>query len=223
MNTKQLLFIILMIFMHLGVSAQVQQGVVKTRGKMVNGKLQHGKGLAGVIIQLRNHSALVSDKNGKFSFWLKDSVFQITSVSKSGYILTNEDVLRTCKRSANPLILVMETPEQQRLEELAAERKIRRNLQRQLQEKEDEIVSMKVSQQEKDSLLFILYQQQNDNEKLIQDIAKRYSTLDYDQLDEFERQISHYIEEGDLVRADSLLHKHEEEIIKNRQQLKPLQ
>lgn len=221
MNTKQLFFIILMIFMHLGVSAQVQQGVVKTRGKMVNGKLQPGKGLAGVIIQLRNHPALVSDKNGIFSFWLKDSVFQITSVSKSGYILTNEDVLRTCKRSANPLILVMETPEQQRSDRLAIGQKFRRTQQRKLQERKDEIESLNVSQQEKDSLLRILHKQRTKNEKLISDMAKYYSTLDYDQLDEFDRQISHYIEEGDLVRADSLLRKHEEEIIKNGQQLKP--
>ena len=221
MNTKQLFFIILMIFMHLGVSAQVQQGVVKTRGKMVNGKLQPGKGLAGVIIQLRNHSALVSDKNGIFSFWLKDSVFQITSVSKSGYILTNEDVLHTCKRSANPLILVMETPEQQRSDRLAIGQKFRRTQQRKLQERKDEIESLNVSQQEKDSLLRILHKQRTKNEKLISDMAKYYSTLDYNQLDEFDRQISHYIEEGDLVRADSLLRKHEEEIIKNGQQLKP--
>ena len=36
-------------------------------------------------------------------------------------------------------------------------------------------------------------------------MAKRYAELDYDQLDEFYRQVSYCIENGELVKADSLL------------------
>ena len=50
-----------------------------------------------------------------------------------------------------------------------------------------------------------LYDDQQNNDKLIADMAKRYSTLDYDQLDEFYRQVSYFIENGELTRADSLL------------------
>jgi hypothetical protein len=50
-----------------------------------------------------------------------------------------------------------------------------------------------------------LYQDQENNEQLIKDMAKRYSELDYDQLDEFYRKVSYYIENGELMKADSLL------------------
>ena len=116
---------------------------------------------------------------------------------------------RSYKYSANPLYMVMETPEQQQQDQLTAERKIRRNLQKQLQEKEDEIEDLKAQQaitdEEYRKALQKLYAEQESNEQLISDMAKRYSELDYDQLDEFYRQVSYCIENGELVKADSLL------------------
>lgn len=189
------------------VYAQQQQGVVKTRGRMVNGVLQPGKGLAGATVYITGRQAVMSQgNNGKFSFPVSGQKYRVEKVVKKDYQLVDYGVCTEYKYSENPLRLVMEMPEQQQSDLLAAERKIRRNLQRQLEEREDAIEHLKnVSQQEKDSLLRILYQQQGDNEKLIADMAKRYSTLDYDQLDEFYRQVSWLIENGELTRADSLL------------------
>lgn len=199
--------IVILLFLLLFTTAysQTQQGIVKTRGRMVNGVLQPGKGLEGVTVQVKDRSALVSKAGGKFSFPLRSETYLLQSVKKNGYQLVDMEVCRKYKYSTDPLYLVMETPDQQRTDLLAAERKIRRNLQRQLQQKEDEIDALNASNEEKDSLLRILYQQQTDNEKLIADMAKRYSTIDYDQMDDFYRQVSYFIENGELTKADSLL------------------
>ena len=205
MNKKKILWLSLCLLACITGFAQTQQGVVKTRGRMVKGVLQKGTPLEGATIQIKDRSAMVSGANGKFSFPLRTNSYLLQSVIKNGYQLVDLEVCRNYQYSANPLYIVMETPDQQRSDQLAAEQKIRRNLQRQLQQKEDEIEALQASQQEKDSLLQILYQEQADNEKLIANMAKRYSTLDYDQLDEFYRQVSSFIENGELTRADSLL------------------
>ena len=90
----------------------------------------------------------------------------------------------------------METPEQAMQDKLSSERKIRRTLQRQLQERENEIETLKaenrISQQEYQQALQKLYADQESNEKLISEMAKRYSTLDYDQMDEFYRLVKQH-------------------------------
>jgi hypothetical protein len=50
-----------------------------------------------------------------------------------------------------------------------------------------------------------LYDDQQNNEKLIADMAKEYAEMDYDQMDELNRQISKAILNGELTKADSLL------------------
>ena len=191
----------------LTANGQIQKGYVKTKGRMANGKHIPGQGLPGSTVKIQGGNSIgVRNTNGSFSFIVSKKNYMVESVQKKGYELVDVDATKKLyQQSANPIYLVMETPEQQRSDILAAERKIRRNLQRQLQEREDEIEALQVSQQRKDSLLRILYLQLGDNEKLIADMAKRYSTLDYDQLDEFYRQVSWFIENGELIRADSLL------------------
>lgn len=51
-----------------GCLAQTQQGVVKTRGKMVNGKLVSGVGLSGATVTIQGRSAVLSQGSGAFSF-----------------------------------------------------------------------------------------------------------------------------------------------------------
>lgn len=196
---------VIMIFCALPSMGQTQQGVVKTRGRMVNGKLVPGVGLSGATVQLNDRSVVSNGTKGAFSFPARGKTYLVKSVTKKDYQLVDQEACRNYKYSADTLYLAMETPEQLQADRLAAERKIRRNLQRQLEQKEDEIEAMKVSNAVKDSLLRILYQQQGDNEKIIADMAKRYAALDYDQLDEFYRQVNDLIENGELTRADSLL------------------
>ena len=208
---KKLILISLILFIGTWSFAQTQQGYVKTKGRMVNGKLVPGQGLKGATVSIKGRTAvLVNADDGAFSFPVTESMFRVDSVRKKGYQLVDMDAMgKSYKPSPNPLYIVMETPEQQLQDKLNAERKIRRNLQKQLQDKEDEIETLKeenkISLEEYQKSLQKLYQDQENNEQLIADMAKRYSELDYDQLDEFYRQVSYYIENGELVKADSLL------------------
>ena len=204
-NLKYLLCLSFLFCAVAAAQAPVQHGITKTRGRMVNGELVPGKGLEGVSVTIEERQ-LVSDEDGHFSFPVTSGNYTILSVKKNGYELIDSDIRnRSTRYSPNPLFLVMETPEQRRMDLLDAEKNIRRNLRRQLQEREDEIETLKISQQEKDSLLRMLYGHQGDNEKLISEMAKRYASLDYDAMDEFYRKVSSWIEEGKLVSADSLL------------------
>lgn len=198
--------LIFLLFISISSFGQIfQTGVVKTRGRMVNGKLVPGSGLPNATVQLNDRNVVSKGMRGIFSFPARGKSYLVKSVTKKGYQLVDQEVCRNYKYSADTLYLAMETPEQQQADRLAAERKIRRNLQQQLRKKEDEIDSLKVSQQEKDSLLSILYLQHGKDEKLISDMARRYSTLDYDQQDDFYCQVGSFIENGELHRADSLL------------------
>jgi len=193
------------------VIAQNQNGVVKTRGRMINGKYVPGRGLPGAIVSIKNRNDVgVKNADGSFSFPVNGKPFMVQSVNKVGYALVDADAIpKTYTYSPNPIYLVMETPEQITQDKLDSERKIRRTLQRQLQEREDEIEALKaenkISQQKYQEELQKLYADQENNEKLISEMAKRYSELDYDQIDEFYRQVSNYIEQGELTKADSLL------------------
>ena len=195
----------------LTLGAQTQQGYVKTPGRLGNnGQVIAGKRLSGVTVQVKGRSAVLSNANGAFSFPIPANKFSIQSVKKQGYILTDpEATARQYSYTTTPLVLVMETPSQQTDNKLANERKIRRTLQRQLQEKEDEIEALKaqnkITQEEYQKKLQQLYAEQENNEKLISEMAERYSQIDFDQLDEFNLLISDCILNGRLTEADSLL------------------
>ena len=208
---KRLLLLSICLLTAVFCAAQTQKGYVKTKGRMSGGALIPGQGLSGALVSVRGRAmVLVDNEEGAFSFPVQDRQFQIDSVTKKGYSLVDPDACRrTYAYSGNPVFLVMETPDRQLQDKLTAERKIRRTLQKQLQEKEDEIEALKaeqrISEEEYRRSLQQLYQEQESNEQLIKDMAMRYSELDYDQLDGFYREVSSCIENGELVKADSLL------------------
>ena len=178
---------------------------------MINGKYVPGSGLPGAIVSIKDRNDVgVKNADGSFSFPANGTQYMVQAVNKAGYALVDADAVpKSYTYSSNPIYLVMETPEQITQDKLDSERKIRRTLQRQLQEREDEIEALKaenkISQQKYQEELQKLYADQENNEKLISEMAKRYSELDYDQIDEFYRQVNNYIEQGELTKADSLL------------------
>jgi tetratricopeptide (TPR) repeat protein len=206
---KKAFLLIIVLFATIPLSAQTstQKGYVKTRGKMVNGKLVPGTGLKGATVSVKGRTTiLVQRDDGSFEFPIPSQTFRVESVKKTNYQLVDVGSLpKNYSYSSNPVYLLMETPEQQLQDKLDTERKIRRTLQKQLQQRESEIDAMQVSMAEKQKLLQKLYADQENNERLISDMAKRYSELDYDQLDDFYRQVNYCIENGDLTKADSLL------------------
>ena len=208
---KKIILLSAALMLSLMLPAQTQQGYVKTKGRMVNGKLVPGQGLKGATVSIKGRTSVVVNKDdGSFSFPVAEAQFRVDSVRKKGYQLVDMDALsKTYKHSTNPIYLVMETPEQQLQDQLAAERKIRRPLTNQLHQKEDEIERLKeqqkISDEEYRQAFQKLYEETKQNDQLVKDMVERYSKIDYDQLSESDKQISEYILNGELTKADSLL------------------
>jgi tetratricopeptide (TPR) repeat protein len=209
---KQIITILMFLAIIIPMAAQpTQSGYVKTKGRMDSkGQLIPGTRIGGAAITLAGGHSTVADANGNFKLTVPDKKYYLQNVQKQGYVLVDPDVLsKQYVQSVNPLVITMETPEKQLEDQLKSERKLRRTLQQQLQQREDEIESLKenniITAEEYRAALQKLYADQESNEKLISDMAKRYAEVDYDLLDEFYRQVTFCIENGDLMKADSLL------------------
>lgn len=143
---KRILISITLVMMVVCCFAAIKQtGYVKTRGRLgVNGKVIPGTRLGGATVVLRNGSSVASDQAGNFSLTLPSNSFFLKNVKKVGYIVADPDALsKQYAYSSNPLILVLDQPTQQQDDKLASERKLRRNLQKQLQQREDELEALK--------------------------------------------------------------------------------
>lgn len=209
---KKLLLISLSLLVSLWSFSQTQQGIVKTRGRMVDGEVVPGTRLAGAAITLNFGNPLVSSDQGTFSFNVPATKsYSLVSATKQGYILADpEFTRRSFSYSAdNPFYVVLEDENQRQADINAATRKVRRTLMAQLDEREEEIESLKaqnkLTEKEYQDRLKQLYDNQSKSEQLVREMAERYASTDYDQLDEFNRQVQMYIEEGELQKADSLI------------------
>ena len=161
-------------------------------------------------VKVKNANEVGSNKSGHFSLKLRGNKFYLEQVLKKGYILVDNDQLsREYTVSPDTFRILLTTPEEQLKTEVANERRLRRTLRRQLQQREDEIeelyATQKILEEERDRALSELYASQADNEKLIKEMVERYSRIDFDQLDDFNRLISEYILGGELLKADSML------------------
>lgn len=209
-SAKHILFLIGLFFATTSF-AQTQQGYVKTKGRMVDGKHVPGQGLTGSIVSIQDRtSVVVESDDGSFSFPIPAKTFIVKSVQKNGYELVDADVIRKpYNYSTNPIYLVMETPKQQLQDQLDSERKIRRTLQRQLQKRENELDALKeaheITLEEYQQSLQKLYAEQENNEKFIANMAKKYAQLDFDQIEGNNKKLREYILNGELKKADSLL------------------
>ena len=207
---KYLLFLCLLATIS-AAFAQTQRGYVKTRGRLAaNGSLIPGTRLTGATITFKDNVAVVSGPNGAFSYPMRSKTFSVESVKKKGYQLYDPDLLgRTHSYSSNDLLVVMDTPENVLEDRLAAVRKIRNTLQKQLNEKTNELAALKkqhkITEEEYQKKIQALQKEQDKNEELISEMAERYSTLDFEAMDDFRRRVAAYIQNGELTRADSLL------------------
>ena len=207
---KRLMTFLFFVFSILQLSAQTQHGYVKTKGRLGHdGKIIPGVSLPGATVSIKDRSTLISASNGTFSFPLPGKNYIVQNVRKKGYLLTDAEQLRSYGYSSNPLILVMETPQQQNEDRLMAERKINRTLRRTLQQREDELDSLKavnrITTEEYHKLYAQLYDDEERNRKLINEMVERYAKMDFDQMDERNREIKACILNGELLKADSLI------------------
>ncbi len=209
---KRLLFpLLLLMAVTYSFAAITQTGYVKTRGRLgSNGRVIPGKRLASAVIELQNGSSAKSDQSGDFSLTLSANKYFLRNVKKVGYVISDPDVLsKQYACSSNPLVLVLDEPSAMQDDKYASERKLRRDLQRKLEQREEELDALKkenkITQEQYREALQKLYSDAESNEKFISEMAERYSKIDFDQLDEFQRRMAEFIQNGELVKADSLL------------------
>ena len=207
---KGLLFSFILLLSIVSI-AQTQQGYVKTKGRLANdGSVIAGTRIPNATIQVKDRTPVISQANGNFSFPIPANKFYIQNVQKQGYVLTDPEVLsKQYSYSTNDLIIVMEDLAQLEADRRAIERKISVKLYSQLLQLGEELEILKeqnkITEEKYRELQQQLNQYQDDNEKIIKDMAERYTKMDFDQIDEFNRKVSEYILNGELTKADSLI------------------
>ena len=209
---KKQILLIAALFLTAWATAQTQQGYVKTKGRLANdGSVIAGTRIPYATIQVKDRTPVVSQTDGAFSFPIPADKFYLQSVQKQGFVLTDPDILsKEHTYSTNDLVLVMETPTNQWQDKYAAEKAMRKQLQRQVDEQRLELERLKekqcISDEEYRERLQRIFELYDENDKLVSEMAEAYAKIDYDQLDEHNRLIRQYILAGELKRADSLIH-----------------
>jgi tetratricopeptide (TPR) repeat protein len=191
----------------------IQKGYAKTKGRLSNdGSHIVGKPISNVTVSVRGRNSVISNQNGQFSISFPGTTtsFFLQDVKKTGYMLLDRDMLsKQYYCSNNELLLVMESESQLRKDRYEASIQIESTLMKQLEEKEAEINRLleenKITKEKYDTLLQELCVSQDNNGKLVNEMADQYTRMDFDTMDEFNSHIRKLILEGHLTEADSLL------------------
>ena len=210
---KRILTAIIFSLLALSAAAQTQRVVVKTPGRQQDdGSITKGQRIAEAYVTVQGGNTYESDTNGELRMGKPSTgKYRFSGVRKDGYELADADFLmRDHNYSAeNTLYIVMTTPEQHLKERINAERKIRKTLEAQLRSKQAQLQAMlaeqKITEQNYLAQLRELYDEQQKQEQLVRSMAEEYASIDFDIVDEFNREVSFLIISGELDKADSLL------------------
>ncbi|MBR1448496.1 MAG: hypothetical protein IJ588_07115 [Prevotella sp.] len=206
--------LLLLLALPLTICAQaVQQGMVKTIGRP--GK--PGVPLGGVTIRVKGvGNAVLSSENGHFSFTAPDKkngdAFVLLSVRKNGYELKDNGLIGRSQVFSTQVPVEISMVDTKQLEadrqriERNAERVAEENYQKKAQEIEKQLKENKITAERYRQELQSLQDHYEKYLSLIGDMADRYARTDYDQLDSIDREINICIENGELDKADSLIH-----------------
>ena len=191
---------------------QTQKGFVKTRGRMdAQGNHIPGQGLKGASVAIKGRTAVVvlSD-DGAFSFPIPDKQFCVDSVKKKGYELVDADFCyKTHNYSDTPIDILMEVPGKQMEDYMEDFERINASQQAMISQLRAEVKRLKaqnkINEEEYSRRLAEIAEMQSESQKLVSEMAERYSKMDFDRLDDFNRQVGWLILNGDLIKADSLI------------------
>lgn len=213
MNRKVILIILYYLFSSIQIIAQTQQGFVKTIGRP--GK--PGVPLENVTIQMVGMvNATTSSTTGEFklsAYNKKDGdAIKLLRVQKNGYELKDKDIIgRSLVFSTHvPIYIAMVDSRQLEADKKRIEDNARHvaenNYQKKLKEIEKENKKHKLSAEKYRKELDNLQEKYEKYLSLIGDMADRYARTDYDNLDSIDVEINICIENGELEKADSLIH-----------------
>ena len=192
---------------------QIQQGYVKTQGR----PNKPGVALSGVTVRWRgNMNTILSNDNGRFNAAFPDKkdgdAISLISVRKDGYELIDKDLIG--RQLVFSIIVPIEIVMVSSAELEANRKRISDNAYRKAEATYQSKLELLERQKEESEISIEQYrkqlQQLQDNyEKyvsLIEGMADRYARTDYDHLDSLDREINLCIENGELDKADSLIH-----------------
>lgn len=206
-------FVYCLVFVSMNFHAQSQQGFVKTIGR----PNKPGVALSGVSIRMRGMvNAVVSSQTGEFNFLMpnkKDGdAIVIQSVQKNGFELKDKELMgrQLVFSSRVPIEILMVDQKQlaadkKRIEDNAY-RVAEQNYQKKLKEIEIQKQNNEITAERYRQELQQLQDKYENYLSLVSDMADRYARTDYDQLDSIDREINICIENGELDKADSLIH-----------------
>ena len=210
---KKLFLTILLCLATLTLGAQTQQGYVKSIGKP--GK--KGQALSGVTVRVTGeHNAAISGSDGTFSMPMpgkkNGQPYTLQQVQKTGYELNEKTVIgrQYAFSSTVPLTIVMVSTAQlqadkQRIENNAY-KAAEKNYMAKMEQLEQQLQEKSISEEQYRSELQELQDKFEKYQNLIDELAEHYAHTDYDVLDETEARINILIENGELEKADSLIH-----------------
>lgn len=210
---KRFIWLTLCLCLTIGAAAQKQSGIVRTIGRP--GK--PGAPLSNVTVRWRGmFNAVLSNANGQFSVAMpgkKDGdAIILQSVSKRGYELKDKSIIGREQVFSNkvPIEIVMVNSAQlQADKERIADNAYtiaEKNYKKKLKQYEKLVKKKKITAEQYYQELEKLRKQYEAYLSLISDMADRYARTDYDQLDSIDYQINVCIENGELEKADSLIH-----------------
>ena len=204
-----LLILTIPLFSH----AQSQQGYIKTQGR----PNKPGKPLAGVSIRWRGSlNAVISGADGKFNTLFpgkkNGDAIMLSSIRKNGYELLDQDL--TNRQLVFSTIIPIEIVMVSSAELESNRKRISDNAYRKAEMTYQSKLRILEKQKAESDITVEQYRQQLQQlqdyyEKyiaLIDGMADRYARTDYDHLDSIDREINIYIENGELDKADSLIH-----------------
>lgn len=212
MYMKRLFVFVLIILSCLVSTAQVQRGVVKTRGRLQeDGSCKPGSRVPEATVSIKDGNDYLSDSNGEFAFSVPESgVYRLSQVSKHGYQLTDQDVVTHDHEYTDvPLYILLESDIELQNYRRAIERKVRTNYQNKIYLMQDQLETLrkegKSSQGELSRLQMQIDEAWDKAEQYVREMSERYLRIDYDFEEGFYREIGHLILNGELERADSML------------------
>ena len=199
-------FLLLFSFLTTGAQTIHQKGFVRSVGRPDN---KQGVRLPGALLRVMgSHNAVQSGKQGTFELLFngkregKDA-FSFSSISLNGYDLLDKKIKGPYAISTTvPVELVLVPRSLKQKIEAKVRQQIEANYQKKLsriqaeKNKLGKMYAQKITQ---------LEEEYEKRDMLIGDMVERYASLDYAHLDAFKEQLSIFIENGELERADSLI------------------
>lgn len=209
---KRLFCIIIGIILFVNLHAQVQQGRVRSAGTPE----QKGQPLEGVTVQMHGeYNPVISDSNGSFAVLMFDKrngdPISIDNIFKIGYELLDDGFLSSnyAFSSKVPIEVVMKSRSAIAAEQAMIEQRAYANAEkvynRRIAQLDSALAASRITSERRREELLKAQEQYNAFASLVSVMSGRYARIDYDRLEDSEKEISKCIAEGNLIKADSLI------------------